>query len=331
VATESISAAGAPGGLSRGQRALADRIGEPALRALTWLAAGASMALIVLLVYQLLDRASLAYSTFGLGFVGKNVWEPTHKLFGAAAFLYGTAVSAFGALLIAAPMAIAISLFLTEMAPRMIRRPVAILVDLLAAIPSVVLGLWGIIVLVPFSQKAIEPALNSVLGWIPIFSGTPQPFGLVPAMLVLTIMAVPIISAVTREVFATVPSDLKEGALALGATRWEMVRMVMLPYSRNGIVGAVILGLGRALGEAVAVSMLIGNADVIDKELFHPANTLASSIVNSYQGSTTALETSSLIYLAVILLVLSLIVNIVARMIVSGTRLRAPLAGGVAQ
>lgn len=289
------------------------------------------MALIVLLIYKVFSQAGEAFSTFGFGFAFKNVWDPTHGHFGAAAFLYGTAVSTFGALLIAGPMAIAISLFLTEMAPRAVRRPVATLVDLLAAIPSVVLGLWGIIILSPVAQKVIEPVLKSVLGWIPLFEGEASPFGLIPAILVLTIMTVPIVSAVTREVFETVPSSLKEGALALGATRWEMVRMVVLPYSRSGIVGGLILGIGRALGEAIAVTMVIGKSEAIHAQLFMPASTLAAQIADSYQGATTKLELSSLIYLGAILLVLAMIVNLIARLIVRRTTLSGTVAAGLAQ
>jgi phosphate transport system permease protein len=226
-------------------------------------------------------------------------------------------------------MSIAIALFLTELAPRQIRRPVATLVELLAAIPSVVLGLWGIIVLSPALVKTIEPALKSALGWIPLFSGEPSPVGLLPAILVLTIMAVPIISAVTREVFETVPPDLKEGALALGATRWEMVRMVILPYARSGIVGASILGVGRALGEAIAVALVIGHTGRIGASLFGSADTLASRLVSEYQGATSALQISSLAYLAAILLVLALAVNVVARLIVRRTGLRVPTTPGI--
>ncbi|MHB1468045.1 MAG: phosphate ABC transporter permease subunit PstC, partial [Solirubrobacteraceae bacterium] len=308
-----------PSALTKARRRISDRIGEPGLQGLTWVAAAAATALIGLLVYKVFESSSSAFSAFGLGFVGHNVWDPTHRQFGGAAFLYGTAVSSFGALLLAGPTAVAISLFLTEMSPRLIRRSIATLVDLLAAIPSVVLGLWGIIVMSPVVAKAIEPALKSALGWIPLFAGASSPFGLIPAILVLTIMTVPIVSAVTREVFETVPADLKEGALALGATRWEMVRMVVLPYSRSGIVGALILGLGRALGEAVAVTLVIGNNEAIHAELSQPASTLAAQIVNSYEGATTSLEISSLIYLGAILLVLSLVANAVARVIVART------------
>ncbi|MGH2903174.1 MAG: phosphate ABC transporter permease subunit PstC, partial [Solirubrobacteraceae bacterium] len=310
--------------LTVAERKLGDRLGDPALRLLTWLASGACMVLIALLVYKVFAQAGQSISNFGLGFVTSSEWNPVKGHFGAATFIYGTAVSSAIALLIAGPMSIAIALFLTELAPLRIRRPVATLVELLAAIPSVVLGLWGILILAPFIEGTLEPALQSTLGWIPLFGGTPSPFGLLPAILILTIMAVPIVAAVTREVFETVPTELKESALALGSTRWEMVRMVILPYSKSGIVGASILGLGRALGEAIAVTQVIGGAVGIHASLFAPADTLASRVASEYQGATTTLQTSSLAYLAAILLVFALIVNTAARLIVrrSTRRLR---------
>jgi phosphate transport system permease protein len=319
----------APLALTSSQRKLGDRLGDPVLRVLTWLASGAAMALIALLIYKVFAQAGESISHFGIGFVGSNEWNPVTKDFGAAGFIYGTAVSSGFALLIAGPMAIAIALFLTELAPLKIRRPVATLVELLAAIPSVVLGLWGILILAPFVNGTLEPALNSVLGWIPLFSGSPSPFGLLPAILVLTIMTVPIVAAVTREVFQTVPTDLKESALALGSTRWEMVRMVILPYSKSGIVGATILGLGRALGEAIAVTQVIGGATGIHASLFAPADTLASRVASEYQSASTALQVSSLAYLSGILLVFALIANTIARLIVrrSTNRMRAGQRG----
>lgn len=329
MAAPSLSPAPPVSPLSRVRRGLADRLGDPTLRTLTSIAALAAVVLLVLVVYKVFDQAGESFSHFGLSFIGKTEWNPVTKQFGAADFLFGTAVTAFVALLIAAPMSIAIALFLTELAPRQIRRPVATLVELLAAIPSVVLGLWGIIVLSPVLVKTIEPALKSVLGWIPLFSGPASPVGLLPAILILTIMAVPIVSAVTREVFETVPGDLKEGALALGATRWEMVRMVILPYSRTGIVGATILGLGRALGEAIAVTMVIGHTPGIKASLFGSADTLASRVVSEYQGATTDLQLSSLAYLAAILLVLALIVNVIARLIVRRSALKIPATPGI--
>ena len=219
-------------------------------------------------------------------------------------------------------MAILIAIFLTELAPQFIRRPITILVELLAAIPSVILGLWGIIILGPFMEDHLEPFLHSFLGWIPLFSGSYSPLGMLPAALILTFMALPIITSITREVFQTTDSALKEGAYALGATRWEMVRMTVLPISRPGIVGAVILGLGRALGEAIAVTQVIGNVPQIKASLFAPAGTLASWIANGYQSANPGLGQSSLIYLGAILLVISLIVNLAARLIIrrSGPR-----------
>jgi phosphate transport system permease protein len=301
---------------------LADRVGDPGLRLLSLLAALLAVAVLVWIGYTLFDQASPAISTFGLAFLGHQAWDPVANHFGAADFIFGTVYSSFFALLIAGPMSVAIALYLTELAPRIVRRPVAILVELLAAIPSVILGLWGIIVLGPFVGNHLEPALHSVLGWIPLFSGTASPYGMLSAILILTIMAVPIVSAIMREVFETTPVDLKEGAYALGATRWEMVRMVILPHARPGMVGAVMLGLGRALGEAIAVTQVIGNTAGIHASLFAPAGTLAAQLANEYQGATTNLQIASLIYLAAILLVISVIVNIAARLIVRRTTLR---------
>jgi phosphate transport system permease protein len=295
---------------------LADRIGDPLLKWLCALAALIGVAVILWIAYTVFDKASPAISKFGLGFIGTTSWNPQTLKFGAGDWIFGTIVSALVALLIAAPTSVAIALYLTELAPRALRRPVAILVELLAAIPSVILGLWGIIVLGPFLNNHLEPALHSVLGWIPLFGGSPSPYGMLNAALILTIMAVPIISAITREVFETTPVDLKEGAYALGATRWEMVKMVILPYARPGVVGAVMLGLGRALGEAIAVTQVIGNLGEIKASLFAPAGTLAAQIANEYQGATSSLQIASLVYLAAILLVISLLVNIAARMIV---------------
>jgi phosphate transport system permease protein len=291
------------------------------------LASAAAVVLLGLIVYKILDQSGEAFSHFGLGFIGASEWNPVTRQFGAAYFLFGTAVTSFAALLIAGPVSIAIALFLTELAPRRARRPVATLVELLAAIPSVVLGLWGLLVLAPIVSNTIEPALNSVLGWIPLFSGPTSGVGLLTAILILTIMTVPIVSAVTREVFETVPRELKEGSLALGATRWEMVRMVIFPYARSGVVGALILGLGRALGEAIAVTLVIGHTAGIQWSFFHTGDTLASRIASEYQGATSSLQISSLAYLSAILLALSLLVNVIARLIVRRTSI--PVAGGI--
>ena len=294
---------------------------------ITLAAALGSVAIVGGLAYKIIDEASSAMSHSGIGFLTTSNFDPVHNQFGAAQFIFGTAVSSFGALLIATPLSIAIALFLTELAPRGSRTPIGTLVELLAGIPSVILGLWGIIVLGPILNDHVEPALHAVLGWIPVvgnlFGSQYSLVGLFPAIVVLTIMTVPIVSSLTREIFATVPPAAKEGALALGATRWEMIKSVVLPYSRPGIIGAVILGLGRAVGEAIAVTQVIGNTPGIHANLFLPANTLASQIANTYQGATSALTISSLAYFAVILLVLSLIFNTLARFLVRSVEIRA--------
>lgn len=301
---------------------LVDRIGEPLLRVLTTLAGVVSVGVLVWIAETVFNKASPAISKFGLGFLGQTTWDPVHNVFGAGDFIGGTLVSSFIALLIATPTAIAISIYLTELAPRIIRRPVAILVELLAAIPSVILGLWGIIILGPFLANHLQPFLKSFLGWLPLFSGTPSPFGMMNAALILTIMTLPIVTAITREVFETTPGDLKEASYALGATRWEMIRTVVLPVARPGIVGAVILGLGRAFGEAIAVTQVIGNATQLKASLFAPAGTLAAQIASQYQSANPGLGQASLLYLAAILLVISLIVNVIARLMVRRRKVR---------
>jgi phosphate transport system permease protein len=300
----------------RARRNRTDRVGDPLLRGLSGLAAALAVAAVVGIGYEVVREAWPAISKFGLAFVTTNDWNPVTRRFGAAPFLYGTIVTSAIALSLATPLSLAISVYLTELAPRRVRRPVATLVDLLAAIPTVILGLWGILVLGPFMRDTVEPALNSALGFIPLFSGDPSAFGYLTAAVILTIMAIPIITSVTREVFETVPGDLKEASYALGATRWEMVRQVVLPYSRSGIVGAVILGLGRAIGEAIAVAQVIGGATGINVSLFHTGGTMAAQIASQFAGSPSELQKASLIYLGVILLVFAVIVNVIARLIV---------------
>ncbi len=308
--------------LLRARRNRTDRIGDPLLRGLSGLAAVIAFAALIGIAYEVIHLASPAISKFGIGFLTTNDWNPNPLVqrFGAAPFLYGTVVTSFIAIFLAAPLSVAISIYLTELAPRRIRRPVATLVDMLAAIPTVILGLWGILVLGPFMRDTIEPALHGALGFIPIFGGDPSAFGYLTAAVILTIMATPIITSVTREVFETVPGDLKEASYALGATRWEMVRQVVLPYSRSGIVGATILGLGRAIGEAIAVAQVIGGANLINASLFHTGGTLAAQIASQYQNSA-GLQKASLAYLGLILLIFAVIVNVIARIIVQRGRI----------
>jgi phosphate transport system permease protein len=300
-------------------RRFGDRIGDTTMYAVTALAGLGTVALIVGIAYKIFDGSSLAFSKFGFGFIVHEVWDPVKNQFGALDFIYGTAVTSFIAILIATPLAIGIALYLTELAPRVLRDVIGALVEMLAAIPSVILGLWGILVLGPFMQHDLEPFLKSFLGWLPIFSGDPNSYagkGILTASIVLVIMAVPIIASVARELFASVPSELKDGARALGATRWEVVRGVILQSTRPGLAAAVILGLGRALGEAIAVTQVIGGLDQIPKSLFGIGDTLASRIAAQYQGAATNLQVSSLFYLAAILLVFSIVVNFGAQLIV---------------
>ena len=293
------------------------RPGDAVLYVVTLLAAISAVVLLTLITREVLADAWPAMDKFGLKFLTTQAWDQNKEAFGARSFIFGTVVTSFGALILATPISIAIALFLTELAPGWIRSVVGPLVELLAAVPTVVLGLWGILVLGPFIVETLGPALHGALGFLPIF-GAPPPVGssMFAAILILTIMMVPIISSLCRELFLGVPSELKDGALALGATRWEMVRGVVFPYARAGIAAAMILGLGRAIGEAIAVTQVIGASVAINTSLFEPGDTLASRIAGQYQGADTALQVSSLVYLAVILLVFSLVTNIIAQLVV---------------
>src|SRR4051812_31918350 len=293
-----------------------DRVGDGLLYGLTALAAVASVLVVGAIVWKIVDGAWPSMRHFGVGFLWSSDWNPVTQQFGALQFILGTVVTGGIAVLIAAPLSIAIGLFLSELAPRALRGPIGTLVEMLAAVPSVVIGLWGILVLGPWIRDTIEPPLKSALGFLPIFGGDPSQAGLLPAIAVLTIMIIPITSSICRELFVGVPRDLEEGALALGATRWEMVRGVVLSYAKGGVVAAVILGLGRALGEAIAVTQVIGNADHLPRSLFAPGDTLASRIASQYQGANPGLAVASLVYLAVILLAITLVRNISARPLV---------------
>ena len=301
---------------SRGRRR--DWLGDRLLQGLTLGAALAALAAMGAIVWKLVDGSRGAFGRFGLAFLWGTVWDPVKGVFGAGPLIYGTAVTCAIALLVATPLAIAIGLYLSELAPRGVRGIVGSLVELLAAIPRVVLGLWGILVMAPFLGGHVEPWLHRNLGFIPLF-GPPQSNGLgvFTAGLVLAIMVVPIVASISRELFLGVPRELEEGALALGATRWEMVRGVVLASSRPGIAAAVILGLGRALGEAIAVTQVIGSGFAVHTSLFEPGDTLASRIAAQFQGAVSNLQVSSLFYLAAILLVIGLVTNLVAQIVVS--------------
>jgi phosphate transport system permease protein len=288
-----------------------------------WLLIGVSalaalfvVAVMVEIGYQVINGATLSFSKFGLGFLTQQTWKPNFNSFGALTLIYGTAVTSAMALVLAVPIGIAIGLFLSQLAPKRLAAVIGPIVEMLAAIPSVILGFWGIVVLSPFIHQHIEPALHSSLGFIPIF-GKAQTTGsgLFTAGLILAIMVVPIIASLSRDLFLTVPRELKDGATALGATDWEVTRGVVLPTTFSGVVAASVLGLGRALGEAIAVTQVIGAGNAIHASLFEPGDTLASRIANQFAGAFTKLHTSSLFYLAAILLVIGLMTNLFAHFI----------------
>ncbi|HKB94694.1 MAG TPA: phosphate ABC transporter permease subunit PstC [Gaiellaceae bacterium] len=302
-------------------------VGDLLLQGVAGVAAAAATLLVVLIAYKVVDGARPAIEQFGAGFVGHVGWDPVKKSFGGASFLYGTAVTSAFALLLAGPLAMGVALFLTELAPSGIRAPVTALVETLAAIPSVVIGLWGILVLGPVLRTDVMPFLHDTLGFIPLFGPTSTGSSLFTAIVVLTIMVLPIVSSISRELFLGVPDELKDGALALGTTRWEMVRGVMFPYARGGVAAALILGLGRAVGEAIAVTQVVGGFVGTPVNLFSPGDTLASRIAAEYQGAASNLQVASLIYLGLILLVFSLLVNLLAQWIVRRAARRSGLAG----
>jgi phosphate transport system permease protein len=299
-------------------RTVGDRLGDHTLYGLTAGAAFGAVALVALLVYELFDQAWPAIERFGVGFVTSHAWDPVKNEFGALDFIWGTLYTSALAVLLAAPLSIAIALFLSELAPRGVRDVLGALIEMLAAIPSVVIGLWGVFVLGPFLHDHLDSFLDRTLGWTPFFSGGVPATGngLLTAVIVLTIMIIPITASIARELFLAVPNELEEGALALGLTRWEMIRGVVLPYTRGGLVAAVILGLGRAVGEAIAVTQVIGGLLGIHVSLFQSGDTLASRIAAQYQGAATNIQVASLVYLALVLLMISLVTNVAAQLIV---------------
>lgn len=311
-------------------RRRSDRYGDRALLGFTAGASIAIIALIGLIIFDIFDKASPAISHFGLGFLVHSNWNDFTQ-FGAGAMIFGTLVTSLGALLIAAPLGIAIGLFLSLLSTSRIAAVIGPLVELLAAVPSVIIGLWGIVVLDPVMRTTIQPAITSVLGWIPIFGKPALGYagaGIFTAIIILSIMALPIIAAITRDLFLTVPAELKDGALALGATHWEMIRGVVLASMRPGIASACILGLARALGEAIAVVQVIGSVFQVTPSLFNNGNTLAANIALKGIENNTHLETASVFYLAAILLVIELVVNLLAQGIVRHYKLPDVTSGG---
>ncbi|HKH97946.1 MAG TPA: phosphate ABC transporter permease subunit PstC [Candidatus Sulfotelmatobacter sp.] len=269
-----------------------------------------------LIVYELISRSSLSWHAFGFKFFSGSEWDPVNERFGALPFIYGTLVSSFLALLIAVPLSIGVAVFTTEMCPQKLRGPLSFFVELLAAIPSVIYGLWAVFVMVPLLSQYVQPFLAKTLGWTGLFSGPPFGFGMLAAGIILAIMIVPIVSSITREVLMVVPQHQREAALALGATRWEMIRISVLRNARAGILGAIILGLGRALGETMAVTMVIGNRPEISKSLFASGYTMASVLANEFSEATGDVYLSALIEIGLALFLVTIIVNALAQLLV---------------
>ena len=272
--------------------------------------------IVVLILWVLISNSRLSLHAFGLKFFTHTGWDPVSNDFGALPFIYGTIMTSILALCIAVPLALCVAIFIMEICPKPLRAPVAFVTELLAAIPSVVYGLWAIFVLVPIVRDDLGPFLAKTLGWTGFFTGSNFGEGILTGSIILSIMILPVISSITREVMAAVPVSQKEAVLALGATRWEMVRIAVLRNARIGIVGGIILGLGRALGETMAVTMVIGNNPQIVKSLFAPGYTLASVIANEFTEATGDLYLSSLIEIGLVLFVVTIIVNTIARLLV---------------
>jgi len=282
-------------------------------------AAFAGLGLLAACFYEIYTLSKPALEAFGFGLIFKNAWDPIQNEYGILAFVYGTVVTSFLAVMIATPISVAAAAFLSELAPYYLKKSVAFLIEMLAAIPSVVYGLWGIFVLAPFLRTTGEPFLANTLGFLPFFQGAPYGVGMLAAGLILAIMITPTIASLTREIFETVPRSQREAALALGATRWESIKLGVLKSAIPGILGAVILGLGRALGETMAVTMLIGNRNDISISLFDPAQTMASVLANEY-NEASGLHLSALASVGLALFVVSFFTNVIARLIVWRSR-----------
>jgi len=289
----------------------------------------AVVALLGLIVYELIVGSQLSWHAFGLKFFGGQDWNPVEEQFGALPFIYGTLVSSLLSLVIAVPLAVGVAVFITEMCPVALRGPLSFTTELLAAIPSVIYGLWAIFILVPLLRTYVQPFLATTLGWTGLFSGPPYGIGMLAAGVILAIMIIPIISSITREVLTVVPQHQREAVLALGATRWEMIRIGVLRNARAGIVGAVILGLGRALGETMAVTMVIGNRAEIAKSLFAPGYTMASVLANEFTEATGDVYLSALIEIGLALFLVTIVVNAMARLLVWSVTRGQPAKGVV--
>src|SRR5712672_442871 len=306
-----------PAAASRARTLTKLRVTDNAFRHLTRAAAVGVLVILGGVIFSLFSGALPALREFGLGFLTEQRWNPVTEKFGALAPIYGTVVTSFIAMAIAVPLGLLITLFLTELCPMWLRRPIGIAIELLAGIPSIIYGIWGLFVFAPFLQRTLQPALIDTFADVPIlstlFAGPPYGIGILTAGLILAIMALPLITSISREVFEAVPPVLKEAAYGVGCTTWEVVRYVVLPYTRVGVIGGVMLGLGRALGETMAVTFVIGNAHRVSSSLLAPGTTISATIANEFTEAIGDLYTSSLIALGFLLFVITFIVLAAAR------------------
>ncbi|MDR3667720.1 MAG: phosphate ABC transporter permease subunit PstC [Ignavibacteriaceae bacterium] len=289
--------------------------GDVIFEKLTLIFAASVFLLVILMAYEMYAGSIPSLRKFGWSFLFNSTWDPVKEIYGALPIIYGTIVSSLLSLFIALPLSLGVAIFLSETAPPWLEKPMSFLVELLAGIPSVIYGLWGIFVLVPWLSNDVEPWLGDKFGFLPFFKGAPYGFGMLAAVLILTIMILPIISSISRDVLKSVPRSQREAALALGATKWQAT-LIVLKDAKSGILGATMLGLGRAIGETMAVTMVIGNRSFISPSLFDPSYTMASVIANEFNEATTELYTSSLIELALVLFVITIIINALARLLV---------------
>ncbi|MBI5884966.1 MAG: phosphate ABC transporter permease subunit PstC [Deltaproteobacteria bacterium] len=297
----------------------ADRLGDALFKGAALFFAVSVLVLMGLIFIVLLAEAMPALRAFGLRFLYTAEWDPVRSVFGALPAIYGTIVSSVIALVIAVPISLGIAVFLTEMAPKPLAGPIGTAIELLAAIPSIIYGMWGLFILAPLLADHVEPFLNNWLGFIPFFRGAPLGIGMLPAGFILAVMIIPFISSVARDIFRMVPPILKESGYGVGATKWEVIHQVVLPYTRSGIIGAVVLGLGRALGETMAVTFLIGNSYDISSELFNPATSISASLANEFTEAVDPVHISSLVALGLILFVITFIVLAAAKLLIRKT------------
>lgn len=290
-------------------------LGDLIFERLTLLFAVSVFLLVILMGYEMYHGSKISIEKFGWSFLTNSTWDPVQEIYGALPIIYGTVVSSLLALIIALPLSLGVAIFLAEVAPPWLEKPLSFLVELLAGIPSVIYGLWGIFVLVPWIRNDIEPYLSDKLGFLPFFRGAPYGFGMLAAVLILSIMVLPIISSISRDVLRSVPRLQREAALALGATKWQST-IIVLKDAKSGILGATMLGFGRAIGETMAVTMVIGNRALISPSLFDPSYTMASVIANEFTEATSEMYLSALIQLALVLFVITIIINALARLLV---------------